>query len=441
MRRIAMISDHASPLAPLGSVDAGGQNVYVAYLSKYLADRGVKVDIFTRRDSPDAPAAVAWYPGSRVIHVPAGPPEPVPKEDLLPHMDAFTRYVRRACGRRHYDLLHANFWMSGLTAAEIKRSLDIPYVVTFHALGRVRRIHQGAADRFPDRRFQDEERIARTADRVIAECPQDRADLIAHYAVDPARIRIVPCGFDPNELAPVSRRCARAKLGLPQDAFVVLQLGRMVPRKGIATAIQGFARFVHRTRANARLLVVGGDSPEPDGRRTPEIGRLESVAREERIADKVAFTGQRSRPLLRYYYSAADVFVTLPWYEPFGITPLEAMACRIPVIGSEVGGVKYTVVDGVTGRLIPPADPAALAECLADLHAKPGQREAMGRAGRRRVLRHFAWHDISLAIEDVYRDVLSGTRSAPQVRYGGGNAFARRGAVFTSGAASLGADA
>src|SRR5690606_26502455 len=157
---------------------------------------------------------------------------------------------------------------------------------------------------------------------------------------DPERISVVPCGFDPSELSPVPKRLARAKLGLPQDAFIVLQLGRLVPRKGIATAIEGFARFLHGTSADARLLVVGGDTHTPDPKRTPEIARLERVAEEERVADKVVFTGRRDRQMLRYYYSAADTFVTLPWYEPFGITPLEAMACGVPVIGSRVGGVR-----------------------------------------------------------------------------------------------------
>ncbi|HEX6992662.1 MAG TPA: glycosyltransferase [Gammaproteobacteria bacterium] len=432
MLRIAMISDHASPLAALGSADAGGQNVYVAHLTRCLADRGLQVDVFTRRDSPDQPEVVAWHPGSRVIHVPAGPPEPIPKEELLPHMDAFTRFVRRACRRRGYDLLHANFWMSGLTAAEVKLALDIPFVITFHALGRIRRVHQGSADRFPDCRFQHEERIARSADRIIAECPQDRADLMTHYAADPDRISVVPCGFDPAELAPVPKHLARAKLGLPQDVFLVLQLGRLVPRKGIATAIEGFARFVRGTGIDARLLIVGGDGYEPDPGRTPEIARLTAIAENERVAARVLFSGRRDRQMLRYYFSAADVFVTLPWYEPFGITPLEAMACAVPVVGSRVGGVKYTVVDGRTGCLIPPSDPDALASCLAALHANPAQRSAMGRAGRARVLRHFTWRDVALAVEAVYEEVLTGMLSAPQVSYGSGAAAGAAGAGSTA---------
>ncbi|HEX7082338.1 MAG TPA: glycosyltransferase [Gammaproteobacteria bacterium] len=421
MRRIAMISDHASPLAALGSADAGGQNVYVAHLTRRLADRGIEVDVFTRRDADDLPEVVPWYQGSRVIHVPAGPPEPVPKEELLPHMESFTRFVRRACRRRRYDLIHANFWMSGLAALDIKTTLDIPFVITFHALGRIRRVHQGENDRFPDCRFQIEERIAWAADRIIAECPQDRVDLMTHYAADPERISVVPCGFDPAELAPVPRHNARALLGLPQDAFIVLQLGRLVPRKGIATAIEGFARFRHGTSADARLLIVGGDAYRPDFTRTPEMARLARVAAAEGVSDRVEFAGRRDRDVLRYYYSAADVFVTLPWYEPFGITPLEAMACAIPVVGSRVGGVKYTVVDGLTGCLIPAADPEALARCLALLYRERGMRSAMGASGRERVVRAFTWEHVAKAIEAVYADVLSGLLRAPvrQVGYAG----------------------
>ncbi|HEX6998742.1 MAG TPA: glycosyltransferase [Gammaproteobacteria bacterium] len=412
MRRIAMISDHASPLAAQGGVDSGGQNVYVAHLTRWLALRGFEVDVFTRRDSPELPEVVQWQPGARVVHVPAGPAQPTPKEELLPYMAEFTRFVRRVCRRRRYDLVHAHFWMSGLAALEIKRALDIPFVITFHALGRIRRAHQGDNDRFPDARFEIEERIAQSADRIIAECPQDRLDLLHHYGADPERISIVPCGFDPAELAPVPQRRARAALGLPRGGFLVLHLGRLVPRKGTATAIEGFARFVRATGADARLLIVGGESRQPDPALTPEIGRLRGVAGEQGIPDLVLFTGRRDRDVLRYYYSAADVFVTLPWYEPFGITPLEAMACAVPVVGSRVGGVKYTVQDGVTGCLVPPADAGALASCLARLHRDARLRRRMGRFGRARVIRHFTWARVAHDIEAAYAAVLAGRRRA-----------------------------
>ena len=406
MRRVALVSEHASPLGALGGVDGGGQNVYVAQLACHLAARGWRVDVLTRADDPGLPAVLDWRPGVRVVHVAAGPAEALPKEALLEHMPSFAVVARAHCAAEGYDLLHANFWMSGLVCAEVKRATGIPFVVTFHALGRVRRQHQGAADGFPDARFAIEERVAREADLVIAECPQDRDDLIALYGADPARIRLAACGVDPEEFRPVDRRAARAVLGLPQDVFILLQLGRMVPRKGVDTVIEGFAAFRAATGAKARLLVVGGQDAMPDPATDPELARLTRLAAHRGAADAVTFTGRRDRDVLRYHYAAADAFATLPWYEPFGITPLEAMASGVPVIGARVGGIKHSVVDGETGLLVPPRDPAAFAQALARLHAEPELRARLGRAGRARVLDRFTWERVARDVETIYVEAL-----------------------------------
>lgn len=202
-RRIALVSEHASPLCVLGTVDAGGQNVYVGQIAKHLAKLGYGVDVFTRRDSERLPEIAEWESGIHIIHVPAGPPRFVRKEDMLPFMEEFTDYLLHfcRCQPESYDLLHANFWMSGLVACEVKKALGIPFVITFHALGRVRRLHQNGADQFPDVRFAIEDRIVAEADRILAECPQDEEDLVRLYNADPAKIIIVPCGFDPIELS------------------------------------------------------------------------------------------------------------------------------------------------------------------------------------------------------------------------------------------------
>src|SRR5206468_1525275 len=197
-----------------------------------------------------------------------------------PLMDDFTAYLLQfcRCQRECYDLVHANFWMSGLVACELKKALGLPFVITFHALGRVRRLHQGDADRFPDLRFEVEDRIVAEADRILAECPQDEEDLIRLYNADPSRIVIVPCGFDPSEMSPISKPLARFALSLPPEERVILQLGRMVPRKGVDTVIRGLGRLVRNHGITARLLLVGGESDEPDPTLTPEIGRLQAIA-------------------------------------------------------------------------------------------------------------------------------------------------------------------
>jgi len=368
------------------------------------------VDVLTRRDSSKPPEVVDWKDGVRVIHVTAGPARHIKKEELLPYMEDFRvqclRLIRQGSA---YDLIHANFWMSGLVAAEIKEETGIPFVVTFHALGKVRRLFQGDADLFPDDRFAVEDRIVREADGIIAECPQDLEDLIEHYQADAAKIRIIPCGFDPSEFWPIDRFLARRQLSLPKEEFIVLQLGRLVPRKGIDTVISAFSRFLRQQPIPSRLLVVGGDSPTGhNGREDSETARLRQITSAEGIVDKVFFLGQRSRERLRYYYNSADVFVTTPWYEPFGITPLEGMACGLPVIGSRVGGIKYSVVDGETGYLIPPRDPDALADTLLRLSSEPTLRDTLGRNGLRRVSEGFTWQKVTRSIAELYEEVLMG---------------------------------
>ena len=411
-RRIALISEHASPLAVLGGVDAGGQNVYVAQVARHLAAAGDEVDVYTRRDHPALPVTVDCSPGVRVINVPAGPAAPVPKERLLEHMPAFFRWMARdwtASGKR-YEIAHANFFMSGQVAAELRRALGVPFVVTFHALGKVRRLHQGAADEFPPERERIEAAVIAEADRVIAECPQDADDVIRLYGGDPRRIAIVPCGFDPTEFAPRDKAAARGRLGLPPDVPIVLQLGRIVPRKGVDTVIEAIARLSQVHGVRSRLLVVGGPDRVVTRASTPELARVMDLAERAGVSDLVTFVGRRDRAELADYYAASDVFVSTPWYEPFGITPLEAMACGTPVVGANVGGIKYTVRDGETGFLVPPRDPDALADRLARLLSDKTLVAAFGANGLARVRRSFTWRHIATGLSDVYDDVLAERR-------------------------------
>ncbi|HLS85203.1 MAG TPA: glycosyltransferase family 1 protein [Burkholderiales bacterium] len=406
-KRIAIISDHASPLAAAGGVDSGGQNVYIAQVARHLARLGYRVDVFTRRDGEDLPEVLEWRPGIRVVHVPAGPAAFVRKEELLPLMGEFAAYVRDFARRNGgYRISHANFFMSGLASIELKRALGVPYVVTFHALGRVRRLHQGDADQFPPERLEIEDQVIADADAVIAECPQDFEDLTRLYRADPARVRIIPCGFDKSEFWPITRTLARRTLGWRPDERILLNIGRLVPRKGIDNAIRGVARLARDHGIEARLVVVGGNSDLPDPALTPEIGRLQKLAAAEGIADRVLFTGRRSREFLKLYYSAADIFITTPWYEPFGITPLEAMACGTPVLGADVGGIRYSVADGETGRLVPPNDPDALAARLAELYGDPARLRALGRNGLKRVHSLFTWQKVARSVAGCYEQAV-----------------------------------
>ncbi|HVK53630.1 MAG TPA: glycosyltransferase family 1 protein [Burkholderiales bacterium] len=420
MQKIAIISEHASPLALVGGIDSGGQNVYVAHVARQLARQGHTVDIFTRDDSGARPVVVDWHKNIRVIHVPAGPAHFIEKEKLLAYMAQFGRFTVRFARRERipYDIVHANFFMSGIPAMYLKEALGIPFVITFHALGRVRRLSQGEADSFPDSRFAIEEQLMGEASKILAECEQDKEDMMHLYGADESKIDVIPCGFDPEEFWPVPVN-ARKHLGFKEEEFIVLQLGRMVPRKGVDNVIRGMALLKRKHGIDGRLVVVGGNSSEPDPRTTPEIGKLMELAEDEGMEKQVTFTGQRCRTVLRYFYSAANVFVTTPWYEPFGITPIEAMACGTPVIGSAVGGIKHTVIHGETGYLTPPNDPEALADRLADLHRDPELAVRLGQAGLKRVNQHFTWRSVAKKIVGAYEDAIEQTMLQAPARVAG----------------------
>jgi glycosyltransferase involved in cell wall biosynthesis len=384
-----MVSEHASPLAAVGGVDAGGQNVHVAELSAALCRVGHDVTVYTRREDPRVPVEVTTEPGYRVVHVPAGPPRVLPKDDLLPHMGAFADFLRQRWTEEPPDIAHAHFWMSGLAAVLAAEQTGVPVLQTFHALGVVKRRYQGDQDTSPPNRIKLERLIARRADRVVATC-SDEAFELARMGLARSRISVVPCGVDSARFAtegPQARRSAKHR---------VVSVGRLVPRKGFETAIASLPNV-----PGTELVLVGG--PE-NGRLAadPEAQRLLAFADRLGVRDRVRMLGQVARQDMPALLRSADVVVCTPWYEPFGIVPLEAMACGLPVVASAVGGMIDTVVDGVTGKLVPPRDPDRLAATLRRLLADPATRQMYGAAGFDRVRVRYTWDRVAADTLRVY---------------------------------------
>lgn len=407
--RIAFLSEHASPVALRGSEDAGGQNVYVDEMSRNLALLDYDVDVFTRRDSIDAPEIVPWAPGVRIVNLPAGPPAFLLKDDIWPYMPAFCDSFLDFAARDgvRYDLIHGNFWMSGWAAIQLRRRLSIPVVQIFHATGKTKRRHQGEADSSPVGRIAVESEVVREADAIIAQCPCEATELIDDYDAPAGRVTTIPSAVNTRVFRPVDRDEARRMIDLPLNGPVAVYVGRMLPRKDPRNLIRAAALLIRDTGSPLQVLLVGGDTVEPDPVATPEIGALRELAAGLGIGDRVHITGKRQADTLRYYYSAGDVAVTTPWYEPFGLTPLEAMACGRPVIGSAVGGITYTVRQGETGLLVPPQDPPALAAALRSLIENPATRLGMGRAARKRVEREFTWPLVARRTSALYESLLS----------------------------------
>jgi glycosyltransferase involved in cell wall biosynthesis len=400
---VALVSEHASPLAAVGGADAGGQNVHVAELARHLDELGCRVTVHTRRDAPDLPVRVRM--GRRVVvdHVDAGPPRPVPRDELLPHVDAFARGLAARWRHRRPDVVHAHFWMSGLASLAAARSRDLPVAQTFHALGAVKRRHQGTADTSPPERLAAERDLVRSVDLIVATCRDEVRELVA-LGGDPDRIAVVPCGIDPTSFSPAGP-VERRDPGAPVRFVTV---GRLVPRKGVDDVIRALAGV-----PGAELVVVGGP-PADRLDEDPEVRRLRSVAHAAGVADRVTLRGRLDRDAVAAVLRSADVAVCAPWYEPFGIAPVEAMACGLPVVGTAVGGLLDTVEHGATGLLVPPRSPAALSAALRRLAAAPGERQQMGAAAADRAPARYDWRRVATRTVRSYRALLAAGPAIPR---------------------------
>jgi D-inositol-3-phosphate glycosyltransferase len=390
--KIAMVSEHASPLATLGGVDAGGQNVHVAALAQGLARLGNEVVVHTRRDDPSAPRRVPLGPGVVVDHVDAGPPRVIPKDDLLPCIPEFAEDLRRCWSTDTPDVIHSHFWMSGL-AALAAQPTGVPLVHTFHALGTVKQLHQGTADTSSPQRLDLERYIATAADQLIATCSDEIVELSRMRTLT-ARVQTVPCGVD-LQVFRVDGPAQGRRAGLLR----LVTLSRLVERKGIDDTIRALAQV-----PGSELIVAGG--PEPALRSVDEeTCRLRRLADRLGVADRVELRGRVARADVPALLRSADLVVCYPWYEPFGIVPLEAMACGVPVVAAAVGGMLDTVVNGVTGVHVPPRRPDLLAAALRRLQASPQQRAWMGVNGRIRAERLYSWDRVAHLTLRIYQQL------------------------------------
>jgi glycosyltransferase involved in cell wall biosynthesis len=365
----------------------------VAALAAGLAARGHDVTVYTRRDGSSVADRVVTDEGYVVEHVSAGPAVELPKDDLLPHMTELGDRLRERWREEPPDVVHAHFWMSGLACLRATRDLEVPVVQTFHALGSVKRRQQGLADTSPRTRIDEERRLCREVDHVIATCHDEVRELSA-LGLPPVRVSVIPCGVDTDLFRPGLRRDP----GGPPRLLVV---GRLVTRKGVGTAIESLVEL-----PGVELVVAGG--PGPDALDTdPEVARLRGLAAQAGVLDRVRFVGGVGRHDVPGLIRDCDIVVTVPWYEPFGIVPLEAMACGRPIIGAAVGGLLDTVVPGVTGELVDARSPGELARCVRDLLAAPERRAEYGAAGRRRAVERYDWAQISARTEEVLAAVVA----------------------------------
>ncbi len=380
--RIAMVSEHASPLA------TGGQSVHVAELSSALCRLGHEVTVYTRRDAPGQPEMSQAEAGYRVVHLPAGPARHLSHDKLLPYLNDFGQLLV-ACMHepsRRPDVVHSHHWMSGMVSALAGRAHGIPVVHTFHSLGTVERGYQDVSDS----RLEIERAVGRAATRVIATSTDEVFEL-ARMGVPRKRISVVPSGVD------AGRFTSDGPQATTKAAHRIVSVGKLAPRKGFAELVD-----VLPVLPDTELVIAGGPRRGALAK-DPEVRRLRARAKQRGVAERVRLTGQVARQELPVLLRSADVAACVPWYEPHGLTALEAMACGVPVLASAVGALVDTVVDGITGVHVPLGHPRALATELRTLLANPGLRAGLGAAGCDRAQSRYGWDRIALDTLRAYQ--------------------------------------
>ncbi|WP_203778483.1 glycosyltransferase [Paractinoplanes rishiriensis] len=381
--RIAMISEHASPLGD------GGQHTHVADLSAALIELGHEVRVYTRRDDPAAPDEVTVPGGTLVVHVPAGPARFVPPDLLLPHLGEFARWLGESwrVGGWMPEVVHAHFWTSGLAAVTVARQVGVPVVQSFHELGEIE-----PGDGKPSRSGY-ERALGRAVDRVVAQS-QDEVRGLVRIGVPRARLTVVPAGVDSIRFSPEGPAVER-----DPERPRILSVGRLVERKGFGDVIQAM-RYV----PGAEVVVVGGPAPEQLPA-DPGARSLRALAEKFQVADRFRLVGRVPFGEMARWYRSADVLVAAPWQEQYQASVLEAMACGVPIVGTAVGGLTDTVVDGLTGDLVPARDPRALGSALRRLVNDKVRRFAYATAALDRARQAYSWKRVAAQAGSVYATV------------------------------------
>lgn len=387
--RVAVLSVHTSPLDQPGAGDGGGLNVYVAEVARRLGDRGVKVDVFTRRTDERLPDTIELAAGVELHHLDAGPPAPLPKEEVADHLGAFVLALQRHPTAGAHDLLHAHYWLAGWVGVRVAARWGTPLVQTFHTLGVLKNATLAPGDvPEPPRRLAAEERIARAADRVLALTCGEARLLHRTYGLGGSSLAVVPAGVDLERFSPTPAPAAPVSVssGARGDGPRLLFVGRLQPLKGPDVAVRTLAE-VRKRLPGARLRIVGGPSGAAGGTCSPDA--LRALARDLGVDDALTIEPAVAQVELAERYRAADVLLAPSRSETFGLVALEAQACGVPVVAARVPGLE-TVVGRGGGTLVAGHDPADHAEAVL-AYLLDGERASRARAAGIATARASSW--------------------------------------------------
>lgn len=407
-KQIALISVHGDPAIDIGGEEAGGQNVYVRQVGETLAELGWDVDMFTRQSDQRNAQVVQHQEFCRTIRLTAGPETFIPRQEIFEHCDQFVEEFLKLARQenRRYALIHSNYWLSAWVGLELRRRLSLPMTHTYHSLGAVKYQSVKEPPHTATRRLEIEKAILETADCIVATSPQEQ-DYLRSLVSTRGNIQIIPCGTDIHRFGSIRYEKAREKLGFSPQEKVIYYIGRFDPRKGIETLVRAVHQSQLLGKEPLRLIIAGAYSPgQSDGE---EKDRITKIVEELGLSEITEFPGRISDDTLPAYFAAADVCVVPSHYEPFGLVPIEAMASGTPVVGSAVGGLKFTVISEETGLLVPPKDDQAFAKAIDRILSDSQWRNQLGENARKRMEEQFSWEGVASQLSELYQEILSGS--------------------------------
>ncbi len=412
MNRIAILSVHTSPIAAPGGKKVGGLNTYVREIAQEFAARGITVDIFTRRTSPDElNQDNSLGENINVVHVTAGPVSPLGSEAIYPHLQQFTAGVIAYTIRNNvtYDLIYSHYWLSGWVAQKLKEAWGTPFVQMFHTLGHMKNRIPSVQSHVPELRIRVETQVVEWADRLIANTPAERAQLLWLYHADRRKIIVNSPGVNTQRFSPIPQRDARDTLGISQDENLLVFVGRIEPLKAVDSIIEALhhVRETHpELMPNTRLAIIGGD---PKDKTDLDMMALQRLTRELGLTDYVQFLGAKDQAALAKWYAAATTVIMPSEYESFGMVALEAMASGTPVIASEVGGLAYLVKHEQTGLLVPARSSQRLAQRIVQIITQPEGTVQMGQQAAA-YAHQYAWPIIADNLLKDFNEMLASRR-------------------------------
>ncbi|MGG6297389.1 glycosyltransferase [Leptolyngbya sp. AN02str] len=405
---IAIISADADPAIDTGKQEAGERNIYVRRIAEALCKLGWQVDIFTRKNHPDQPKIVEHSPYCRTIRLKAGPEALIPRDQRFEIMPEFLEEFLKVHSKEHYPLVHTSYWTSGWVGMQLKQHHNLQHVHTYHSLGILKYPMANRTSAIAQTRIDVERQILEAADCIVATSPQEQ-EALQMMGSPKGIFEVIPGGADVDVFRAMPQVDARLKLGFDLSEHLVLYVGRFDPRKGLKTLVESVARLIQQPGAAltkpVRLVIVGGEDPAQESHEERQyIGNL---VEELGLSDRVLFVGQVGHDVLPLYYTAADVCAVPSHFEPFGLVALEAMSCGTPVVASDVGGLKFTIVPEETGLLVPPDDVDALANAIERVLTDQVWAQKLKRQASARVQQNFSWTGVAARLSDLYRRLLA----------------------------------